>query len=99
MVEAFFITKFVVCVAGLILLLVHMNISWSQVTMMGQRMRYITLLGFVVAVVSQSARHITEGMPKIYLDHWIVLLVSVHLVITMIESIREERHGRVREHY
>lgn len=99
MVETFFIIKCATAFVGLILLIVHMAISWRKVTMLGQRMRYITLFGFSVAFVSQSARHVTEGMREIHIDHWIILLVSLHLIVTMIESIREAKRGRVREHY
>jgi hypothetical protein len=97
--EIFFAVKFIAALTGTILLIVHMSKSWSNVTVTGQRMRYITLLGFASVIAGNSARHVIVGMSDIYAEHVLALVVCLALIGTIVESMIEDRQGRVREHF
>lgn len=97
--EIFFISKALIALAGVVLLIIHMSISWKEVILPGQRWRYLVLLGFSFLAVAGSTRQVAREDFEIFPERVFALLLYTALVFTIIESIREHRHGSVREHY
>lgn len=103
--QEFFIFKGVVGVIGTLLLLLHMNQSWTTfdkdsygiVTGVGQRMRFLCLFGGAVLVTGASIEQL-ESAVEINKRNVGALVFIVFLVLTAVVSIIEARRMQERRH-
>ena len=87
----FYILKGCVALAATLLLLFHMQKVWTYVTKLGQRLRYLTLLYFSVLITYASVEQVR--MQEIVNSRNVAALFGMFLlVVTMVVSIREDRH-------
>lgn len=87
--EHFFLIKGLVGLAATILYIYHMMTVASELETRGQRMRYLSLLGFAVLVTSSSVGQATTPDFKIHWWNVASLLVTIFLALTALVSIRE----------
>lgn len=95
MIEAhyFFLTKGLLAFVSILLLVLHMNMTVKYVLSRAQTLRYISLLGFAVAVFYASAEQmITEAVVES--RHWGALIATVILLVASVASISEDRTRR-----
>lgn len=97
--ELFYTLKLLAALSAAVLLIYHMRIAWKDVLLPGQRWRYLCLLGFSFLAVAGSSRQLDREDFVIYPERIFAFILYVALIGTMVESIREARHGRKQEHY
>lgn len=89
--EQFYIAKGLIAVVAVVLLIVHMQMSWPLIKKWGQRLRYLTLAAFAMNVAYASTDQTFDNLevrgPYISAMFCILLLVA-----TMIVSIWEDRY-------
>ena len=87
----FYYAKGTIALAATLLLIVHMQIVWSYVVKLGQRLRYLTLLYFSVLITYASVEQVRMG--ELVNSRNVAALFGMFLlVVTMVVSIREDRH-------
>lgn len=87
----FFVIKGVCALTACVLLIIHMGISWQLITQWGQRLRYITLFAFAANVTYASVDQTTNDL-VVRGPYATALACIILLVVTMVVSIREDRH-------
>lgn len=85
----FYVVKALCGLAAVIVLVVHINQTWSRIATRAQRFRYLLLLGFVVVVASASTAQY-DGSP-VTGRNIAGLLLAVATCVVAAVSIRQDR--------
>lgn len=86
--ELIFTVKGLLALAGVLLLVWHIDRCWGSMRDRAQKARYLCLLGFGVLLAGASAEQLTVGSP-LELRHWGSLTMSAALAATALYSIRK----------
>lgn len=87
--SAFFLIKGFLGLISTLLLIYHMLHTWQFIPALGQRLRYITLLGFSVLVTGSTAEQVQQETLVNYRNIGTVVVLTL-LIIAMVVSIRED---------
>jgi cellobiose-specific phosphotransferase system component IIC len=93
----FILAKGLLAMVSTIMLLIHMNLTWDRIsanaTGWGQRLRYLSLLGFSILVTGATAEQLAENSLVGY-RHLGSLSVIVFLIVAMSFSLKEDYEQR-----
>lgn len=89
--DTFYILKGVGALVATLLLIIHMQRTWSTIGSWGQRLRYLTLFYFAVLITAASVEQ-TSQHADVNLRNLGAILGVVLLVVAMVVSLHESRH-------